>query len=122
MAKNIKPVHPEFLICYKVGNFYNSYGKDAYILSLFFNYKLKTVENNVVMVGFPKNAISKIMARLEREKINYIIIDTRNNYDIDEKENFGNLNKYNETFDKYNNNNPGLCPLASKKLWLYLLR
>lgn len=99
MAKNIKTVHPEFLICYKVGSFYNCYGKDAYILSFLFNYKLKTVENNILETGFPKNAISKIMARLEREKINYLIIDTRNNYDIDEKEDFDNLNRYNEVFN-----------------------
>ena len=33
MAKNIKEVHPDTLVCYKVGAFVNCYGKDAYILS-----------------------------------------------------------------------------------------
>ena len=33
MAKNIKQVHPNSVICYKVGAFYHCYGKDAYIIS-----------------------------------------------------------------------------------------
>ena len=31
MAKNIKEIYPNDLVIYKVGAFYNSYGKDAYI-------------------------------------------------------------------------------------------
>ena len=30
MAKNIKEVHPNASVCYKVGAFVNCYGKDAY--------------------------------------------------------------------------------------------
>lgn len=100
MAKNIKEVHPKFLICYKTGTFYNTYGKDAYIMSYLFEYKIKEIEKNISVAGFPKNAISKVMSKLEREKINYIIIDTRNNYDIDFKEDYGNLNKYDELFEQ----------------------
>lgn len=100
MAKNIKQVHPNFLICYKVGTFYHSYGKDAYILSYLFDYRIKDIEENISMIGFPRNAISKVMVRLEREKINYIMIDTRNNYHIDTKEDYGNLNNYDEIFRK----------------------
>ena len=33
MAKDIKKVHPEDVVMYKVGNFVQSFGKDAYILS-----------------------------------------------------------------------------------------
>ena len=100
MAKNIKEIHPNDLVIYKVGAFYNSYGKDAYILSYLFEYRIKEVELNISVAGFPKNAISKVMARFEREKINYMIIDTRNNYDVDKKEEFGSLNKYTEIFEK----------------------
>ena len=70
MAKNIKEIHPNDLVIYKVGAFYNSYGKDAYILSYLFEYRIKEVELNISVAGFPKNAISKVIARLEREKIN----------------------------------------------------
>lgn len=100
MAKSIKQVHPDSLICYKVGNFYHSYGKDAYILSYLFDYKINKLEENVSVSGFPKNAISKVMATVERKKLNYIIIDTRNNYNVDDEVSYDNLNKYNEIFEK----------------------
>ena len=33
MSKNIKEIHPNKVVLYKVGTFYNAYGKDAYIVS-----------------------------------------------------------------------------------------
>ena len=45
MIKVIKEIHPESLVLVKVGKFYNAYGKDSYILSYLFGYKLKTVCN-----------------------------------------------------------------------------
>lgn len=54
----------------------------------------------MTVVGFPKKAISKVIARLEKEKINYLIIDTRNNYDVDNKCDNGNLNKYQTVLEK----------------------
>lgn len=100
MSKNIKQFHQDYLICYKSGTFYHSYDKDAYIISNIFDYSIKKVNNDTLVSGFPRNAISKVMARLEREKINYMIIDTRNNYGVDEKEDYGNLNKYNQKFEE----------------------
>ena len=44
------------------------------------------------------------MAVLENKKINYILIDTRNNYDIDVKEDNKNLNKYEAIFEKAHKN------------------
>ena len=99
MAKNIKDVHPDFIVCFKVGSFYHVYGKDSYIISYLFNYNIKEVKDNIYTVGFPKNALPKVISKLEREKINYLLIDTRNNYDVDEKSDNGNLNTYDE---KYN--------------------
>ena len=40
------------------------------------------------------------MATLEENKINYLVIDKRNNFDVDEKQDFKNLNKYEETYLK----------------------
>ena len=100
MSKNIKQVHPNYLLCYKVGAFYHSYDKDVYLLSDLFEYKIKRVDANTLASGIPQNAVSKVMAKLEREKINYIMLDTKNNYDIEYKEDYGNLNKYNEKFEK----------------------
>ena len=33
MAIDIKKVHPNFVVMYKVGNFVQAFGKDAYIIS-----------------------------------------------------------------------------------------
>lgn len=40
------------------------------------------------------------MAKLEHLKINYMMIDTRNNYDVDFKMDNKNLNTYEEIFEK----------------------
>lgn len=100
IVKNIKQVHPEHIILIKIGKFYYSYSKDAYIISYIFEYKLKNIEENIKVCAFPVFILNKIMAKLEENKINYIIIDRRNNYEVDEKSDNGNLNKYNLYLEK----------------------
>lgn len=101
MAKNIKEINPDFVVFFKVGSFYHCYFKDAYIISYLFWYFIKTVStDNVAMVGFPLDAIFKVKAKLESKKINYILVDVRNNYDEDEKSDNKNLNTYYEVFEK----------------------
>lgn len=100
MAKNLKQIHPDFVICYKVGKFYNSYGKDACIISYLFEYSTRNIEENIISAGFPKSALPKVMARLEKEKLNYLILDTKNNYYVDEESDNNNLNKYHEISKK----------------------
>ena len=41
-----------------------------------------------------------MLAKLEENKINYLLIDRRNNYDVDEKSDNKNLNKYDIFFEK----------------------
>ena len=100
MAKKIKEVHPNFLILYKTGAFYKSFGKDAYLLSSIFDYNIKFIEQNIPTCGFPLNSIIKVRSKLEEKNINYMLIDQRNNYDIDISEDFRNLNKYEDEFKK----------------------
>ena len=67
------------------------YGKDAFIISYIFKYKLRKVEEpNIYSCAFPKNSYNKVIAKLENSKINYIVIDRRNNYEIDEELNNNN--------------------------------
>lgn len=99
IIKTIKSIHPDSIILVKVGKFYNVYGKDSYILSYFFNYKLKELEG-IVSCGFPIESINKIMAKLENKKINYLIVDRRNNYDVDEFCDNKNLNTYNQIYER----------------------
>lgn len=100
IVKNIKPIHPEYVVLIKIGKFYYNYGKDAYIISYIFNYKLKTIEENIKVCAFPVSITNKILAKLEENKINYLLIDRRNNYDVDSKFNNKNLNRYNVILEK----------------------
>ncbi len=98
IVKEIKEIHPKYIALIRVGNFYRAYGKDAYIISNLFNYKI-TKEENVDVVGFPKKVIKKVQAGLENKKINYLLIDRRDNYTIDEQQDFKNLNTYDKSFE-----------------------
>ncbi len=40
------------------------------------------------------------MAKLEEKKIDYIFLDVKNNYDIEEKISNGNLNNYTKVLEK----------------------
>ena len=94
MAKVIKQVHPDYIAIYRVGVFYNVYGKDSYIMSEYFGYMMKNTTENIPTCGFSKKIINKVKTRLEDKKVNYLIIEPRNNYDVEEKSDNGNLNTY----------------------------
>ena len=67
MIRTIKEIHKEDIVLIKVGTFYNVYGKDAYIISYLFGYKLKEVEE-IKMCGFPKASINKVTAKVQKTK------------------------------------------------------
>ncbi len=100
MINTIKDVHHNYVCMYKVGTFYHVYNKDAYIMSYIFDYKIKEVGNELKECGFPLSALPKVTAKLESRKINYMTIDRRNNYDVDSKENYKNLNNYDKFYEK----------------------
>ena len=100
IIKSVKQIHKEDIVLVQMGKFYYVYGKDAYILSDLFGYKLNEFETNIYSVGFPSNSYSKVISRLEQLKINYLILDKRNNYEVLEFENYKNLNNYDEYFEK----------------------
>lgn len=99
MVRTIKEIHKLDIIFIRIGKFYHVYGKDAYIISYLFNYKIKVLEGTA-MCGFPLSSISKIIAKLEEMKINYLIVDRKNNYEVEEECNNKNLNNYLEYYEK----------------------
>ena len=99
MVKHIKEIHPEALVLLKVGAFYETYGKDAYIIAYLFDYRLKE-ESKVPKSGFGRSALKKVLTKIEEEKIDYLLLDVRNNYDVDEKQENRNLNRYTEVYEK----------------------
>lgn len=102
IIKEIKKIHPKEVVMVKIGDFFHVYGKDSYILAYLLGYKLKMVEDNCWSCGFPTKSLSKVEATLENKKVNYILVDRRNNYDVDDFSDNKNLNTYDEQFEKAN--------------------
>ena len=88
----IKKVHPTSVILVRIGNFYRVYGKDAYILSYFFDYKIEQKKDKTC--GFPLSSLNKVIVELEIQKIDYIIVDRKDNYEVIEKQEFKKENTY----------------------------
>lgn len=108
MIKTIKEIHPTDLCMFKIGNFYHTYNRDSYILSYIFGYKIKELGANHKECGFPEVALPKVLAKLENKKINYLVLDRRNNYDVDEKQDYKKQNNYEKIYveaNKYINRN-----------------
>lgn len=98
IAKEIKEIHPTHIALIRCGTFYKVYGKDAYIIANIFKYAIKE-EQGVTTCGFPINSIKKVETQLENKKVNYLVIDRRDNYSVNEKVEFKNLNSYEKEFE-----------------------
>lgn len=99
IVKNTKELYPKHVTIVKVGGFYYCYGRDCYIMAYLLRYKINILKDNIYSCAFPSNAINKVMATLEQNKINYLVLDRRNNYDLEEKNDNGNLNRYDEKYE-----------------------
>ena len=75
----------EYVEIKRQGIFYNVYGEDAYIITNFTDYKITNGRS-----GFPLNSIDKVKEILDKNKVNYIIIDE----DVIEEKNFKTKNRY----------------------------
>ena len=100
IIREVKNIHKQELVIVKIGNFYHCYGKDAYIISYLLEYKLTKTKENYYMCGFPIKSIVKVENMLDRKKVSYIILDRKNNYDVDVFKDYKNLNKYQVTYEK----------------------
>ena len=69
----------------KSGTFYHVFDDDCYILYYLFGYSIK--DNRI---GFPSNALNKVIDKLNEYKINYSIINENISY------NYKNANRYNK--------------------------
>ncbi len=98
---DLKLTYKNYLIILKTGVFYISINEDAFILNKLFNYKIKEFYN-YKRVGFPINSLNKILKRLDKLNINYIVYDDNK---IISKVSFTNncINKYKTDINTYNN-------------------
>ncbi len=77
-----KSQYQDYVVLVKSGNFYYSFGEDAFILQYVFNYQIRDDK-----VGFPLNAKAKVKSVLNRNNINLIevvddyayVLETKNN-------------------------------------------
>lgn len=90
----VKEVHPQDICMYKKGSFYHVYDKDANIMAYFFGYKIKEIRGGEIQAGFPQVSLQKVLNKLEEYQINYVVMDRRNQYDVDFKKNFALANQY----------------------------
>ena len=99
IVKKVKEIHPDYVTIVRVGKFFYTYGKDSYIISYLFNYKLSMFEE-ISRCGFSDHSIPKVTANLEHHKISYLVLDRKNNYEVTEKVDYKNLNCYEKIFKK----------------------
>ena len=71
--KALKEKYPKYVILIKIGNFYEIYGEEAYIVHNLFNYKIRK-DKDYIRVGFPIIAGTKVFEKLKKFKINFIIV------------------------------------------------
>ena len=84
---NYKIKYKEYVVLLKSGIFYECFNDDISIMYSLFSYKIKNNGSNYV-VGFPSSSLTKVLNTLEKNKINYIIIE----------DNVGNLKKSNAEY------------------------
>ena len=101
VVKTIKFVHEFCVVLVKIGTFYSVYGKDEYINTYLYKYKKKE-RKNVPICSFPVYSLSKVENTLEKNKINYIVVDRRSNYKIEEKVINKQKNNYEKMLEKAN--------------------
>lgn len=119
IVKNVKEIHNKYVVLVKVGNFYYCYGKDSYIISYLFKYKINILKDYTYSCSFPQNASNKVISILENKQVNYIILDRRNNYEIIEKSDNRNLNRYDKIYEIGRREN--VKRMRVEKIYSYLL-
>ena len=98
--KMFKKIHLEDLILIKICTFFQSFEKEAYVLSYLLGYQLKPIAQNYSLCGFQKSGLAKVLSKLEEMNINYIVLDKSDNYNEMEKEGFKGKNQYNLMYAK----------------------
>lgn len=78
----------DFVRIRKHGKFYAAYEEDAYVIHAIIGYKVSNGK-----IGFPENALGKVLQELEEHKVSYLVIE---NDKETEKKNFPKSN-----YDKF---------------------
>ena len=60
-------IHSDYLLLFKVGMFYDTYGKDSYIIAGNFDYSQNTV-NGIQKCGFSRKVLRKSYNYIRKQK------------------------------------------------------
>lgn len=52
-----------------------------------------------ILFGFPTKSLNKVIATLEKNKINYLLLDRRNNYEVDNVFDNKKANQYSKIYE-----------------------
>lgn len=66
--------YENYIIIYKVGNFYNVLGKDTVILHEIMHYQIKE-HTGIPKIGFPIISLEKVLRALTKAKMNYLVLE-----------------------------------------------
>ncbi len=107
--KYYKSKYSDYLVLYRIGNFYNVIGMDIYMMKYIFDYKI-IVNNSIEKIGFPIGNLNKVMDELNKLKINYLTIDKEDGMaKVNYKKRFKDNN-----YDKYYINSKSYCDRKEK--------
>ena len=78
--EEIKCLHQDEVVLFKVGSFYVTFSKDAIVLNYLFSYQI-----NNGKLGFPISAFEKVFANLKEKNISFYIFEEEDkNYRSDD--------------------------------------
>ena len=98
--RQYKEKYENYVVVIKSGNFYDIYDDDTKIISYFLNYKINEI-NGLKKIGFPLISLNKVVYCLEKQKINYVVIEKiETDYEITQKKRFSN-NLYGELYNQF---------------------
>ena len=78
--EEIKSLHQNEVVLFKVGSFYVTFSKDAIVLNYLFSYQI-----NNGKLGFPVSAFEKVCTNLKEKNISFYIFEEEDkNYSSDD--------------------------------------
>lgn len=100
--EKMKRMNPKYLIFAKVGHWYFLQDEDSYIIPYLFGYKVKEDNKGKKYYSFQitsRKSCKKIFSKIEKENVNYLIYDSKDENKIIEIFNFKEKNRYKEVLD-----------------------
>lgn len=94
-----KEKYPEYIILMKIGKFYEVYFEDTKIIHMLTGYRISKTTSDIFRLGFPLNSFMKVTKEFEKRKINYLVLEKVESYQVTLKKRFQ-KNQYIQFYSK----------------------